>query len=342
MAETEARSPRVGGDGVQTHIPQTGAATNGFPSAHGKAILFGEHAVVYGRPALAVGLPDGLRCTALRPTPGRLRVRAPRWGLDADDRTAGMMGDVMRRLRRRMPGGERGCVFDLDPRLPAAAGLGSSAALAVVLVRGLARVRGLTLTDDEVRVLAHQLEEVFHGQPSGLDDTVATFGGLCLFRKGGWPSATSGAPLTGEARQLPFAAPSLVIGNSDEPRSTRRMVQRVLRQRRQDRPRVEALFGGMEGCLRDGLAALENDEPTRMGAAMDRNQRLLAALGLSSPTIDTMVRLAKQAGALGAKLTGAGGGGCVLAFAPGHEDAVIEAWRDRGWRGWRVGGEEAA
>ncbi len=307
-------------------------------SSCGKLILFGEHAVVYGRPALALGLPEGLRVRRLTATGGALRLRVPAWQLAADDGQPGKPGRVLRRLRQLVPGPEVGFAVEIDARLPAAAGLGSSAALAVLLVRCLARVRGQSLAAAGVRAAAHRLEHIFHGRPSGLDDTVASFGGLCLFRRGGPQRPDpSWRRLGRDALQLPFAVPGLVIGDSRVPRATAERVADVQRQHRAEPARVEGLFDRMAGCLRLGLAALAMGDAAGLGAAMNANQAALAELGLSCPAIERLLQLAARCGALGAKLTGAGGGGCVVALAPGREAAVAAAWREAGFGVWRFG-----
>lgn len=302
-------------------------------SACGKVILFGEHAAVYGHPALAVGIPDGVRTERVTPTDGPITIRVEPWGLRADTAGPGAVGRGLIMLDELVPGDRRGMHAELRAAIPPGAGLGSSAALSVALVRSLGRVRRAGLTDRDVRRLAHALEEVFHGQPSGLDDTVATYGGLCLFRRGGidGPPESTHERLTDQALRLPFGLPPLVIGHTGVPRSTADMVAVVRRQHDADRSRVEALFARVDACLAEGLAALRDRDPTGLGRAMSRNQAVLAELGLSCPEIDSLIGLAAHLGASGAKLTGAGGGGGVVALAPGREEALAEAWREAGF-----------
>lgn len=299
----------------------------------GKVILFGEHAAVYDHPALAVGIPDGVRAERVEPTDGPIQIRVRPWDLEADVTGPGAVGRGLILLDELVPGERRGMRAELVASIPPGAGLGSSAALSVTLVRSLGRVRGVELTDWDVHQLAHALEEVFHGQPSGLDDTVATFGGLCLFKRGG----IAGSPepthqrLTDQALRLAWRLPPLVIGHTGVPRSTADMVAAVRRQHDADPSRVEGLFATVDVCLADGLVALRDQDPDSLGAAMNRNQAVLAELGLSCPEIDSLIGLAVHLGARGAKLTGAGGGGGVVALAPGREEALVEAWRAAGF-----------
>ena len=305
-----------------------------------KLILFGEHAVVYGRPALALGLPDGLVLRSMRPRESTLSLRVPAWGLDADLRSEGAMGKALRRLFRRVPGPRRGCDLLLDSRIPVASGLGSSAALSVLVVRALARARGIEIGPEQVRDLAHEAEQVFHGWPSGLDDATATYGGLCLFRRDGWEDPQLDRPgfpcHDQQTLHVPYQVPRLVIGDTGVRRATSTVVEELRGQRREHLERVEALFDGMEACLWEGLDALVAGDEARLGLALRHNQEILRQLDLSCPEIDRMVDMADDLGAAGCKLTGAGRGGCVLALARGREDELVRRWSDAGFKAWEV------
>ncbi len=307
-------------------------------SACGKAILFGEHAAVYGRPALAIGLPRAMRPVKLRPSAGPISLEVLPWNLIADEARADPIGDALRRLRRLVPAGNgRGMQVVLESDLPAGGGLGSSAALAVALVRCLHLVRGVAAPAVEVRKLSHELEKVFHGHPSGLDDTVASFGGLCLFQAGGLARLPAGAERLDErTARLAGEVPGLVVGLTGKSSATWRMVETVGELHRRDAPRMEAVFDGIAGCLAAGLAALENRRPDLMGAAMTENHRLLVRLGLGWSEAEAMVGAARACGAMGAKLTGAGGGGAVIALAPGREQELLETWKRMGFDGFAV------
>ncbi|RJO70429.1 MAG: mevalonate kinase [Myxococcales bacterium] len=308
-------------------------------SAFGKAILLGEHAVVYNRPALAVGLPNGLTVGTMEPTDGRLELHVPAWNLQESDSSASKIGQALRKLKTLVAGSGKGFDLEISANLPLGAGLGSSAALAVVATKALLTVRGAPLESGEIRRLAFELEKVFHGQPSGLDDTVASFGGLCLFRRNGWIASSDEhlsrfEPVTEQALALPFPVPSLVIGHSGVPRETLAMVDGVRRRHENDPAGTTFLFDAIERCVMLGLDALKRRDLNALGAAMNENQQLLTALGVSAPEIDMMVDLARQAGSPGAKLTGAGGGGCVIALAGENGDAILKAWSRAGFEAW--------
>ena len=302
----------------------------------GKVILLGEHAVVYGRTALAAALPGGLRAVKILPRAAGCRVVIPAWSMDLDEKAECEVGAALRRLKSLFPADAPGFEVHFKAAIPAGAGLGASAALSAALVRVAAETAGAALDDSRVREYAHELEKVFHGEPSGLDDTVAVYGGQLLFRRDGWegvtgPVDTSGyeAP-TPQSLRPPLYAPPLVIAHSGVPRSTRRMVEGLRLRREHDKIATERSFDRIESLVWDGISAMDHGDYDALGEAMYRNHEELAALGLSLPRLDEMVDRARAAGAYGAKLTGAGGGGCVIAFAPGDEKEIASAWRDMG------------
>ncbi len=307
-------------------------------SANGKVILFGEHAAVYDRPALAAGIPESISLLSVEPTERSIHISIESWGLDADDGEDSRLGEVLRLLGRLVPG-RGGCKAIFEAAIPASAGLGSSAALAVALSMTLAQVRRVRLSQEQVRNSAHRLEKVFHGTPSGLDDTVATYGGLCLFRRNGWgteePDSSAYEHINSCALRVPCGDLELLVGNSGIEHSTYEMVASVGRIRRENEFFVEAIFDEIEACLDDGLQALRSADCDGLGRAMLANHEALCRLGVSCSELNEMVELAVAAGARGAKLTGAGGGGGVVAHAAGREDQVLEAWRRRGYSGKR-------
>ena len=304
-------------------------------SAYGKIILFGEHAVVYGCPALAVGIPQGMTVRRLSPATN-LSFTIPKWDLNENDSCDNIFGDMLRRLDKIVPGDSLGCHAILDANVPSGAGLGSSSALSVVMVAALAKIRSIRLSQHELRLMAHELEKIFHGSPSGIDDTVATFGGLCLFHRKGKNKIDRGDKITEEATKVSAHIPPLVIGHSGIARSTKKMVAHVRTQWESDTKGINKLFDQIQGCVENGIKALQSQNADDLGTQLLKNQKLLKKLNVSHPVLDTMVDTAIKAGAVGAKLTGAGGGGCVIALAPGQENKIIEHWNSQGWSAWKV------
>jgi len=290
---------------------------------YGKIILLGEHAVVYGYPALAAALDRGVTMAPV-PTPAggplRLDLRAWNVAVAADDdhpvaRSLAAIADAL--TAGRPPLSLIG-----DAQIPPGAGLGSSAALAVAIARALLDHGKRAIDLATLIRAAGASEALVHGRPSGVDVALAIAGGVGVFRR-----STGLAPL-GNVPPL-----RVLVGPSGAPRSTAAMVERVAEATgaRVDDARLREL-----GALTDGgtAALLAGDLPA-LGAAMNRAHGLLADLGVATPGLDALCETARAEGAFGAKLTGAGGGGAVIAIAPrDREAAVLAAWKQLGVDGF--------
>ena len=212
-------------------------------------------------------------------------------------------------------------MIDAQVDLPPGGGLGCSAALGVAVARAIdpsAKVE--TITE---RVMAW--ERVFHGNPSGIDAACAARGGCIAFTKGEPIDPVAvGEPLT------------VCIGNSGVASSTKTMVEAVARLRARRPEVVQKCFEGIRSLVRNARLAIEAGDRFALGRLMDLNQMLLSGLFVSTQEIEHMCAVARESGALGAKLTGAGGGGCVVALVDGSAGArsVLEAWREAGFQGF--------
>jgi mevalonate kinase len=296
--------------------------------AFGKVILAGEHAVVYGAPALALGIDRGAtaRARALARGPSRLRVAS--WGLQVTDEDTSDLGRALASLLASVRRHQMSPPVDIEAvtDLPAGGGLGCSAALGVAIARAVA---GLDRTTDDVREHAMAWERVFHGNPSGVDTTVAVFGGVIRF-----------AREEGRASRVDPVAPRVplvfAVGHSGTASSTRTMVESVARQRDAKPAVVAESFEGIRRVVTRATHAIEVGNRGLLGEQLDMNQTLLARLSLSTPAIDALCAWAREHGALGAKLTGAGGGGCVVALASGRTGAerILSAWEARSFDGF--------
>ena len=295
----------------------------------GKIILLGEHSVVYGYPALAAALDRGVRIGAV-PTPagGTLRIDLPAWNVKLTAADDHQLATALAAIADQLDLGRPPVTLVGEAQIPPGAGLGASAAFAVAAARALIDYRarkhatrdGLKLDQipapaaADVIAAANASEEVVHGRASGVDVALATHGGVGVFRK------ASGL------RPVQMPALRVLVGSSGAQRSTAQMVERVrvaCAGERDDARLVEL------GALTDaGTTALLGGELVALGAAMDRAHGLLGDLGVATPLLDGLCAAARKAGAYGAKLTGAGGGGAVIAIAPrDREAAVLAAWK---------------
>ena len=289
--------------------------TTGF--GHGKVILLGEHAVVYGHPALAAGIRAGVRAHV---SPGSGNLSAPGWELDVGIGDDSLPGQAVHNLCAALRVDGHTLDIWLESEIPARAGLGSSAAMAVAVARALGARTDATEAD--VLAGATAAEMVFHRTPSGIDAAAASRGRLGTFTKqGGWTDVP-----------LPKSF-DLCIGISGEPHDTGALVSGVATLRAST-PVADKLIHAMGELALAGTEALSNGDVPALARLFGMAHGLLAAVGVSTPVLDDMVHTARAAGALGAKLTGAGGGGAVIAIAGDRADEVLRKWRGKGYYGF--------
>lgn len=294
-------------------------------SAPAKIILFGEHAVVYGQPAIAVPFTaicakadaqrarrgSGLTIKAhdigkvLRVTPhatGNPLVFAARLTLD--------------KLNRRPPD----LTIHIRSTIPVASGFGSGAAVTAALIRELSAALDSPVEGDALNDLVYEIEKLHHGTPSGIDNTVIVKGAPVYFVRGLPPEPfTIGRPFT------------LVIANSGIPASTRETVGAVRKLYEADPPTYQRIFDEIGGLVREARAAIEQGDAPRIGFLMDRNHEYLQSLTVSSEALDKLIKAARDAGAVGAKLSGGGRGGNVIALAdPADAERIASAFREAG------------
>jgi mevalonate kinase len=294
-------------------------------SAPGKAILFGEHAVVYGRPAIAVPVTQ-VRATAIvEPAPpgSGLALIAPdvekRIRLDAappDEPLAAAARLTLAHLSASPPD----AVLTVQSTIPIAGGLGSGAAVSTALVRALAGFLGHTLEAAAVSEIVFEVEKIHHGTPSGIDNTVVAYEQPVYFAPGRPVQRLAvGQPLT------------LLVADTGIRSPTRRVVEHVRRAWERSPARYDALFDQIGDIADEARPAIELGDLDTLGLLMDDNHDLLVELGVSSPELDELVEIARIAGALGAKLSGAGRGGNMIALVEdGCADEVAWALRQAG------------
>jgi mevalonate kinase len=280
-------------------------------SAPGKAILFGEHAVVYGRPAIAVPVSQ-VRATAIvtpniRGSSGSIFLDAPDielqasiQDLPADNPLARAVQITLAALGAQNPPAMN---VRLASSIPVAAGLGSGAAASVALIRSVSTFLGKPLSLEQVSALAFEIEKIYHGTPSGIDNTVVSYAQPVYFIRG--------QPVELLKVPIPF---TLVIGDTGVRSPTAVSVSQVRAAWHQNQEKYEELFDQAAEIAVHARQAIESGQVEELGPLMDANQLLLEQIGVSSPELDKLIQVAKGAGAWGAKLSGGGRGGNMIAL----------------------------
>lgn len=304
-----------------------------FPTGHSvtatacaKAILLGEHAVVHGMPAVAVPLRN-LRAVATLapgdPENDGILVDAPDIGLCGDPRRdprlhplALAVKTAFATLHRPTPP----LKLRVSSAIPVGKGLGSGAAVAVATVRAVASWTTSPWSPQAVSAMAFEVEKVHHGNPSGLDNTVVALEKAVRYRRGEEPQPID----------IPLLR--LVLADAGPAPPTAEMVDLVSRRLVAEPSESRARLDGLGALAEKGLAALKTRDLAALGAAMSGAHAHLAGLGVSTPALDRLVSAALDAGALGAKLAGAGGGGYMIALADDSRtaDAVAAVLESEG------------
>jgi len=297
-------------------------------SAPGKVILCGEHAVVYGQPAIALPVHQVRTKTTILARPiapaGEVRIVAP--GIHLDDFLNGL--DSLHPLQvaitlvidelkvKSIPA----CEIRINTSIPMAAGLGSSASVSVSMARALSQFLGHPLPDETVNRIAFEVEKIHHGTPSGIDNTVITYEVPVIFRKG--------EPLQHLEILNGF---TLVIADSGTPSLTAETVAGVREKWRQDSIKYDAIFAKIGEIVLQVHEVLRSGDLLNDAALLTKNHQLLNELGVSTPTLDNLVSAALDSGASGAKLSGGGGGGNVIAVcALENINTVVDAFKNSG------------
>ncbi len=299
-------------------------------AGNGKIILFGEHAVVYGSRAIAAPIPLAVRARVVDEDDGVWLV-IPRWGVEQRLRSnpqKQLSFEVPAALILRELGlADRPMRIEVFSEIPRAMGLGGSAAVAVAIIRAIDRHFKLDLSDDQVNALAYECECVAHGTPSGIDNTVATFGKPLIYRKADPPVI----------KPLELSRPiTFVIGMTGVEGLTAKMVARVRSGRDRNPDVYDTVFRGIDAVTFQAIEALKQDDLERLGELMNVCQGLLNGLQVSSWELEELIQIARENGALGAKLTGGGGGGSMIALCPDTAGSVIRAMNSAGYQAMEV------
>ncbi len=291
-------------------------------SAHAKAILFGEHAVVYGAPAIAIPIHELEAEVRVDSADGGLRIECELFSGESAAAPAALHPIVTAIHAALAYSGmpANGLRVQILSAIPHSRGLGSSAAVAAAVARGVTAWAGKTLDTAGLYDIVQQAERVAHGNPSGLDARAVTAEGTIRFDFGAVSPVRIGAPL------------SFVLADSGIAGSTAEAVGAVAVRRELDPARMEMLMSRLAAIAEGAIDDLALGDDFAIGARMREAHEILDAIGVSSPALNGLVDAALDAGALGAKLTGGGLGGCILALAdsPEHAEFLGSALREHG------------
>lgn len=296
-------------------------------SACGKIILFGEHAVVYGRPALAVPLTQ-IRARANVTARGAhgIFIRARDVGREyaLQDAVNDALA-LLTRLTLARLNASANLDIEVKSEIPIASGMGSGAAVSTALVRALAAYFGKAFSAAEISALVFETEKMYHGTPSGIDNTVIAYEQAIRFVR-------RVPPQENEITPFHIARPfTLAIANTGIASPTKITVGDVRRGWQTNRARFEKLFDEIGAIVAQAQAALARGENEALGELMTRNQRVLETLGVSSREIETLLDAGLRAGASGGKLSGGGrGGNVIFVVEPRDADKIKRALLDAG------------
>jgi mevalonate kinase len=300
----------------------------GKGSGYGKVILFGEHFVVHGVPGIVSAIDSTTDA----------EVNKAVKGLNVHDERKTAKGYGEEKRLQQIESIERMLkAMNLDPKtpldiwiggtLPGFSGLGASAASSVAIARAINEELNLKLTNEKINSIAYEAEKAYAGNPSGIDNTAATYGGLMWFKKN---------PAGGQdiVERLYMKKPvEIVIGSTGKVANTKAMVEGVAERKKKDPAKYDPLFKQAESLAVAGRKALEEGDLKKAGSLMNENHRILQEIGVSSKELDQLVDTARKQGAFGAKLTGGGGGGCMVALTGGKEVSgkVVGAFKGAGF-----------
>jgi mevalonate kinase len=302
--------------------------TMGKGSGYGKVILFGEHFVVHGVPGIVSAI-DSTTDAEVKKTGKSIAVR--------DERKTAKGYSEEKRLQQLESIDRMLKAMGIDPKtplsiwiggtLPGFSGLGASAASSVAIARAIAEELSMNVPDKRINEVAYEAEKAYAGNPSGIDNTAATFGGLMWFQKNLCGGANT-------IERISIRKPvEIVIGSTGKVANTKAMVEGVAKRKRGNPQKYDPIFRQAETLAYEGRKALEAYDLKKMGELMNENHRLLREIEVSSRELDLLVDIARKQGAFGAKLTGGGGGGCMVALTPTKElqERVAQAIEQEGF-----------
>ncbi len=300
-------------------------------SAPGKIILFGEHAVVYGYAAIAIAVELRAKCTIVPSLSKNPSILTPdlfpnkSFTINKDTSLPSSLRAIEFVIREMLPSKKRTQYprIEITSEIPPSAGLGSSAAVAVSLISSLHAFLNINSNLDEINRMAFEAEKIIHGSPSGIDNTISTFGGGIYYEN--------------EVKRkilIDDKSCFFVIVNSLIPRNTKDVVEKVKQRRDKNKQEIDQIYEEIQSISTQGEMSLKKGDHERIGTLMSENQNLLEKLGVGHPELTKIIRLVDKHDALGRKLTGAGEGGCIVALFDDYQKTqqAINTLKEKGFQ----------
>ena len=306
-----------------------------FGKGYGKTILFGEHFVVYGLPAIASAL--GSYTTAeVKVLKGQgwevidNRPATPGYKKQKFDEAQESIKNVITFLNIDSEKQKLELTFAGD--LYAASGVGASAAQCTSLARAINYEFNLNLDDEKINEAAYEGEKGYHGTPSGIDNTASTYGGLIWFEKNLSGGKNKIERLQSKEKMF------LVIGNTGLTASTTEVVADVRKLKDENPEKFEKIFNTYKDLVMKAKEALIESDITTIGNLLNKNHELLQEITVSGEINDLLVNIARENGAIGAKMTGTGRGGLVISLAPDEntQEKIFDAIQEKGYMAWKT------
>ncbi|MDZ7333316.1 MAG: mevalonate kinase [candidate division KSB1 bacterium] len=281
-------------------------------SASAKVILFGEHAVVYGQPAVAIPIQDvrasaavSIDASVTKPVieAKDLKIEVTLGNAPYPEAVLPIIKVIELIDEKIVKLPKSGWRLTIWSKIPIGRGLGSSAAISIAIIRALTKAMMKFLSPKDLIKYSFELEKIHHGTPSGIDNTVISLEKPILFRKDHEPAA------------IPPSSMFFVVGDTGVSKKTSEIVAQVAEARAKNPEQYDHIFSQIGTIARQGSLALKEGDVKRVGKLMNENQILLQRIDVSSPELENLIDAAKVKGALGAKLCGAGKGGCMVAVA---------------------------
>jgi mevalonate kinase len=294
----------------------------------GKAILFNEHFVVYGIPSIvsAIGKYTIAKITSSQNNGYKLN--------DKREATTGYkegkieqqkisINNIIKKMNIDIQ--NDGIDIELCGNLYAASGIGASAASCVAIARALSNHYNLNLSDEEINDIAYEGEKGYHGTPSGVDNTASTYGGLIWFEKSN----------KNVIEKIEIMNPiEIVMGNTGKVANTELAVNGVRERRKNNPQKYDEIFNRAENIAYLAKRAFQEEDLIELGKLMNENHKLLQQIEVSTRELDFLVNIAREHGAYGAKLTGGGLGGNIIALTPGRDlqEDIANAFEKEGFQ----------